>query len=1701
MANKKLKYISCLLALALLCSNAAFVAAADTGGAPVPDQLISSTDFEDGDTWGFIPGGGATAVVDAEEGGNHYLNAGGSGSGTRQIVKTLVEPTDSAAILMQFDWKPGEVSTATNSSEVLISDANGSPLLRLAKAGGPDGGISYGIGTTGTDLSGNTEVTGVSKDGSWLEVEMRLDFISETASLSVSDKANAANSFAVSDISFSALNYTNHIASITLRGNRASGNTLGFTAGIDNMGIYGSAEAAPAQGLQQITVISSVYDSSITIEQGTLKEAVIASFPSQLDVKLDNDAILSGMPVAWDSADYDANQLGSYTFTGTLDPEGIPNVANDGGVEAVIAVTVIASSELPVIEGFDTVYYTDFGDTADVIPPNWGFATANAALSIHEGDLAGNATPKLQFAIENQSGGRVASKTFGQAVKGNRILVAFDWYPGQMNDKGANPNENGGEFRVLDASNNIVFTLNYTNNAAFTYFAGGRAETAEATAFTDPEAWYRVEIEFDLSGNAAELKLTSLADESTESHTVSLDGVAFDGSVATVRLVGLRTSGNNQTWTSYLDNFGVYNVSIPDNTIVSVDPIPYVRVYAGETGQDFSSIGLPQTVQVTLADSSKAQAEISEWTTIGSAWNPAVAGVYEFRGELADSEELDNSFERSATVYVYNRLLPPDTERQAEWLDRGVIALKADDGIFVSWRLLADEYDRDVMFNLYRNGEKLNEAPLAVTNFLDEAGAAGDSYSVETLVDGASTETNERIAAENDYLSIPLQKPEGGTTATGDYTYTANDAGVGDLDGDGQYEVIVKWYPTNSIDSSQQGMTGPTIFDAYRMDGTLLWRMNMGLNLTSGAHYNQFIVADLDGDGKSEMLIKTADGTTVYGATDGMADESKLVSQIGNPADNGIWVNEQGHIVGGPEYMTAFNGETGEVIDTVDYAFPLGDVASWGDTWYNRSDRFLAGLAYLDGVKPSAVFGRGYYERTTFVAYSLVNHQLVQEWTFDSAAEGRGGGLGYHSLATGDVDNDGYDEIVAGSLTLDQDGSILYVMDGEMGRVTGSHGDALHLGAFDPDREGLQVFGVHEVPAVASVEYHDAATGETLDSYYAFVDAGRGLAANIASAPGYEFWGTGGADAESGGGIYNVQGEVLADSFRNAGLSVNFALYWDGDLQQELLDQTSISKYNEETGQAETIRSFDGVVSNNGTKATPSLQADILGDWREEVLLPSEDSSELRIYSTTTPTEYRLYTLMHDPVYRNAIAWQNTAYNQPPHLGFYLGEDVRYEVLAGELHAPKLAYTNGPSTEEPESPDDTGTNTGGVIQAPSASVEQREDGSVLVTLTGRQNASTGELEATLGASELASALAKAAVGENGKKRIELKLADVADAIRLRLPTAAGEETDFTLTIESASGIVELPARLLREAALSGEGEIDLLFSVDRIGESGEAQALSWSETEELAAVMVAVEAGGNQLPLALEGEGVQVTVPYALTEEEAREYERLAVVYIGEDGGREPVYLGRYREDKEAFVFEAAQSGKYVLSLVQKTFGDLAHHEWARHAVESLAAKGIVSGISETNGLFGPDASITRADFLLLLMRSLGLKAEGADSFDDVPLDAYYAEAVLGARALGIASGSGDNRFDPMAPISRQDMMTLASRALEAAGMSLHESDAAALESYRDKALVANYALEAAASLIESKLIVGADGMLNPQDETSRAEAAVFLYRIYQLED
>ncbi|GIH56430.1 rhamnogalacturonan lyase [Microbispora rosea subsp. aerata] len=573
----------------------------------------------------------------------------------------------------------------------------------------------------------------------------------------------------------------------------------------------------------------------------------------------------------------------------------------------------------------------------------------------------------------------------------------------------------------------------------------------------------------------------------------------------------------------------------------------------------------------------------------------------------------------------------PAGARQMENLNRGLISVRSGNGNLVSWRLLGTE-SIGTGFNVYRGSTKLNSSPITnSTNYFDSGAPADATYTVRAVVNGteqAASETSLRFTG-GDYLDVPIQRPSGGTTPDGvSYTYSANDASVGDLDGDGQYEIVLKWDPSNAKDNSQSGYTGNVFVDAYKLNGTRMWRIDLGRNIRAGAHYTQFQVYDYDGDGRAEVAMKTADGTR---------DGTGRV--IGNA--NADYRNSSGYVLSGPEYLTMFNGQTGAAMSTVDYDPPRGTVSSWGDNYGNRVDRFLAATAYLDGTRPSLIMSRGYYTRTVIAAWDFRNGSLTKRWTFDSNSAGsQYTGQGNHNLAVADVDADGRDEIIFGAMAINDNGQPLW-------NTRNGHGDAMHVGDLDPSRPGLEVFKVDEDTSKPGSWFADARTGQVLWSTASGGDNGRGVSGDVwAGSPGAESW------SSRDGSLRSPSGAPLG----RKPSSTNFLAWWDADPVRELLDDTHIDKYG--TGSDTRLLTASGVHSNNGTKATPSLSADLFGDWREEVIWPTSSDTALRIYSTTAATNRQIYTLMHDPTYRLAIAWQNTAYNQPPHPGFFLGDGM-----------------------------------------------------------------------------------------------------------------------------------------------------------------------------------------------------------------------------------------------------------------------------------------------------------------------------------------------------------------------------------------------------------------------------------------------------------
>lgn len=611
--------------------------------------------------------------------------------------------------------------------------------------------------------------------------------------------------------------------------------------------------------------------------------------------------------------------------------------------------------------------------------------------------------------------------------------------------------------------------------------------------------------------------------------------------------------------------------------------------------------------------------------------------------------------------------------RQMEYLNRGGFAsTHPSGGVYLSWRLLGTE-PMGTTFNVYKNGTLLVQN-LNNTNYTDTAGTSSDKYAVAPVIngtEGAKSEEFPMLEGHADrgqtaypyaYFDVPISIPEAGV----DYTYDANDASVGDVDGDGEYEIILKWNPTNAKDSAGSGVTGNVYIDCYEYDGTQLWRIDLGRNIRAGAHYTQFQVYDYDGDGKAEMAVKTAPGST-----DG---KGNYVSDVGNTdeirnTDNeASYIGSNGHITGGPEYLTIFNGESGAAMQTIDYDAPLGQSNDWGDGSYNRSDRFLAGTAYLDGVHPSMIFARGYYSRAVVFAYNWDGENLTRVWKTDSrdSANSKLAGQGNHNLSVADLDKDGKDEIIYGAAALDHDGSVAH--------STGwGHGDALAVSDFDNDGE-QEIFGaLEDYPGEG---YRDA-SGKTIWLHKSKGDDGRGTMAYFSRTYGTLAW-------DAAFGIRQLDDTLISETtYQDNNWSLaNFPIYWDGDLCREHFDGNRLNKFFDDSkgfGRIWTIYTNNNVNFNNDSKHNPCLQADLFGDWREELVMRHSDNTALRVFTSLCQTDYKFTTFMHDSQYRCAIAWQNTAYNQPPFQSYYIGYDKKGDYVQPNIYVkdldPEVVFT------------------------------------------------------------------------------------------------------------------------------------------------------------------------------------------------------------------------------------------------------------------------------------------------------------------------------------------------------------------------------------------------------------------------------------------
>ena len=612
-------------------------------------------------------------------------------------------------------------------------------------------------------------------------------------------------------------------------------------------------------------------------------------------------------------------------------------------------------------------------------------------------------------------------------------------------------------------------------------------------------------------------------------------------------------------------------------------------------------------------------------------------------------------FPQPATAYDFSKL-------RREKLRRGVVAFRSGEReAVVTWRYRLQD-PTNLAFNVYRDGVRLNSRPLTGATFYKDASfdpAKGGLYSVRPVLGRRESQNPARgwripPSAPIGYIPLkvapppPWRNPDEPEHAP--YPYLANDCTIGDLDGDGEFELVVKWNAVGR-DNAHFGRTAPVFYDGYDLLAQRrLWRLTPGKNVRSGPHYDDFLVFDLDGDNIAEIAMRTSDG-----AVDGRG-----VTLGDAKADH---VDPDGQIRTAPEFLTVFSGRDGRVLASMPYDPPFGDGLKWSSVKrdrHNRGFRFLSCVAYLDGVRPSLVMCRGYYDRSVITAWNWDGRQLARRWQFDSWKEpwkSQGySGQGNHNLRVGDVDMDGRDEIVYGQMVVDDDGRGLYTT--RLG-----HGDAINLIQLSPDHRGLLVWSCLEA-GDHGLCLREAGTGKVLKRVTSFRDTPRALAADIdPEFPGTEFWGP------VHEGFYTADMEGRGRRHKHHWPGQSFLVWWTGDMTRSWLCGNRIGGYSASKGRTFVIRELEGGCSNNGSKDNPCFSGDLLGDWREEVILRNaQDPTELRLYVSDIPTEYRFWTFLQDPVYRISLATEPAGYNQPPQPGFYFGRDLlrRKTIFRGE---------------------------------------------------------------------------------------------------------------------------------------------------------------------------------------------------------------------------------------------------------------------------------------------------------------------------------------------------------------------------------------------------------------------------------------------------
>lgn len=688
--------------------------------------------------------------------------------------------------------------------------------------------------------------------------------------------------------------------------------------------------------------------------------------------------------------------------------------------------------------------------------------------------------------------------------------------------------------------------------------------------------------------------------------------------------------------------------------------------------------------------------------------------------------ETENAEEKAKTEEMYkNRAV---TSRRMEYLDRGLVAVPNDDGMLISWRFLGTD-SQSLKFNLYRDGKKINDTPINGTNFLDKE--KGTEYTLAEVRDNEETEIKTTVTAWADkYIEFKVKEYS---------DYIIDDGAVGDLDGDGQYELVLRRIP---VDMNVETRTAYPIIEAYEFTGEYLWTINIGPNEIN-EHDLNMMVYDFNGDGKSELIMRSFEGTT-DGVGNVITDANGNVTDYSKDTNNLAIFKDRQYIVSTPEYLSMYDGATGAEITRTDLLPLQTPLTEWS---YNYSDsgrltkrasHHNFGIAYLDGVTPSFVEVRGAWDNVRLAAWHIENNEFVLDWEVKTPnVEDVNSiyGAVNHNITVVDVDFDGKDEIFSGPMGVDDDGSTLYAVkatDSTGTEIKLAHGDAFDIAKMTPDFNGYYTWACHETKNLpANIELHDARTGQVIFGYGKTKDTGRSRAADIdPNYRGYEVWGSTATIP------MNYSGEEIAEEWNNfktrladgtfetdadgnevtGSLPMNFKIYWDGDLLSELLDGTRISEWNYNDKVIDVILDADGCASNCGTKAVPCVAADLFGDWRDEVVWKTADEQGIRIYSTNIETDYKIPTLMHDWYYRASIAMQNNHYNQPANVSYYLGAE-KTEVPVPEMYTEH----NG---EKAENPDTVKTYSIDVSAGVKLNANRTGDGKIEYSITANSAGKT-----------------------------------------------------------------------------------------------------------------------------------------------------------------------------------------------------------------------------------------------------------------------------------------------------------------------------------------------------------------------------------------